>query len=289
MKLSPTKWTRPPHTKPSHVGYKPPTLVGNSYLGRCYRSTRDRARVAGLNTWGLAAMNAVGCEQFDEAGLRAIMAANPSERYVVIDLRQEFHGFIDGRPISWVSVENSNWGNVGLALSDVVIKEVEKVNELILNCDGALIVPAYATFKSEPLAPPLVIADVSTARVETEAELVQRLGTGYFRLPITDHGRCSDADLDVLIFVLHRIAAQGDTTAIIHCQAGGGRTTLVMTLYDMLLNARHVKCVDIIQRQLALRPPHVRKAAKPPKNQLRLDMIVEKDLLKRVFYMWGER
>ena len=75
-------------------------------------------------------------------------------------------------------------------------------------------------------------------------------GANYVRLTITDHARPLDDELDR--FVLGVRALPENAWAHFHCEAGLGRTTTFMVLYDMLRNANRVSLEDIVRRQKIL-------------------------------------
>ncbi|PYK63110.1 MAG: phosphatase, partial [Verrucomicrobia bacterium] len=72
----------------------------------------------------------------------------------------------------------------------------------------------------------------------------------YVRITVTDHARPLDDEVDRFILAVR--ALPQDTWTHFHCEAGRGRTTTFMVLYDMLRNAAHVSLEDIVRRQKLL-------------------------------------
>jgi protein-tyrosine phosphatase len=83
-----------------------------------------------------------------------------------------------------------------------------------------------------------------------ERDLVSSGGANYVRVSITDHTRPLDDQVDRFILAVR--ALQENAWAHFHCEAGLGRTTTFMVLYDMLRNATRVSLEDIVRRQKLL-------------------------------------
>jgi len=75
-------------------------------------------------------------------------------------------------------------------------------------------------------------------------------GASYVRLTVTDHARPLDHEVDRFILAVR--ALPENAWAHFHCEAGRGRTTTFMVLYDMLRNANRVSLDDIVRRQKIL-------------------------------------
>jgi protein-tyrosine phosphatase len=70
------------------------------------------------------------------------------------------------------------------------------------------------------------------------------------RITVTDHTRPFDDEVDRFILAVR--ALPDSAWAHFHCEAGLGRTTTFMVLYDMLRNANRVSLEDIVGRQRIL-------------------------------------
>ena len=75
-------------------------------------------------------------------------------------------------------------------------------------------------------------------------------GASYVRLTVTDHARPLDHEVDRFILAVR--ALPENAWAHFHCEAGRGRTTTFMVLYDMPRNANRVSLDDIVRRQKIL-------------------------------------
>ena len=83
-----------------------------------------------------------------------------------------------------------------------------------------------------------------------ERDVVGGVGTGYVRITVTDHARPLDDEVDRFVLAVRALPENG--WAHFHCEAGRGRTTTFMVLYDMLRNANRVSLEDIVRRQKIL-------------------------------------
>jgi protein-tyrosine phosphatase len=91
---------------------------------------------------------------------------------------------------------------------------------------------------------------VIVEQASTERELVEANHAAYVRLTVTDHARPLNEEVDRFILAVRALPENG--WAHFHCEAGRGRTTTFMVLYDMLRNAVRVPMEDIVRRQQLL-------------------------------------
>jgi hypothetical protein len=92
--------------------------------------------------------------------------------------------------------------------------------------------------------------NVTVNHASTERDIVEGDGAAYVRLTVTDHARPLDEAVDRFILAVRALPENG--WAHFHCEAGRGRTTTFMVLYDMLRNATRVSLDDIVRRQQLL-------------------------------------
>ena len=195
---------------------------------------------------GLANLRCSASAEFSGPGLallRERIRAQAGQEAViyVVDLRKESHGFVNGDiPISR-HVER-NWGNYGLSTAQVL--QAEK--ELLQSLEG-----------QEQTFIPLGNADkkilkACTAKVEQaqpEEALVSGQGLRYKRIAAADQAAPTDENIDEFMEFYQSLPK--NAWLHFHCQAGHGRTTTFMVLYDMLENPG-VPLKDIAARQYAL-------------------------------------
>lgn len=218
-----------------------PLLIINmwdhSELPRNFRKTNDvlpKEKNANPSTLGLKELQASGSAQFSEKSLDYLLSIIPSKYVTLVDLRQESHGFINGIAVSWFT--EKDWVNKGKSYQEVIDTE----NSLINQIANRYLIIAYAS-KKFPV--PLWVSSA-----KTEAELASSKRLGYKRIPVTDHLKPTDEDVDAFINFVN--ALPRDILWLhFHCAAGEGRTTTFMVMYDMMRNATKVKLQDILLRQ----------------------------------------
>ncbi len=216
-----------------------------SQLPKDFRTTSDPIRSPGsVSLVGLRQLHAMGSGQFSKAMLEmALKKLPPNASMVVVDLRQETHGFIDGRAVSLYG--KYDWANVGK--SDQKIHQEEK--NFIAQLQRKPKVQVSKINKTpDTLGFISHLFPVNTAY--TEAELVKKYHLGYQRFYVTDHCQPKDAQVDAFIQFAKKIPE--NTWLYFHCRAGKGRTTTFMLMYDMLHNAKKVSYQDILKRRVLL-------------------------------------
>lgn len=195
-----------------------------------------------VNTQGLANLHAMGSAQFSEDGLVAVIDKIQAP-IIVVDLRQESHGFMDGNAISWYATRD--WANLGKTpgqveavqqklLDGLAQKETVTLNKITdRNNEGQVTRVAPTVF------------DVDN--VMSEFALTKLHQVGYTRIYVTDRLAPTTPQVDRFVQLVRSVPAS--TWLYFHCRAGKGRTTTFMVLYDMMRNAKQVSFEDILQRQ----------------------------------------
>ncbi|MGD1083493.1 MAG: phosphatase [Verrucomicrobiota bacterium] len=214
-------------------------------LPRSFRTTSDSVKTTNgqtPDTTGLADLRASGSAAFSEANLKLMLARLPGP-VTVFDLRQEDHVYVNGQPISWYAT--NDWANVGRAHDAIMAHEAARARAM---APGTAIELADAKLKKggAASAPQYLVV----TRAATEREIVTAAGAGYVRITVTDHARPLDEEVDRFILAVRALPAGG--WVHFHCEAGKGRTTTFLALYDMLRNARRVSLQDIVNRQSLL-------------------------------------
>lgn len=166
-----------------------------------------------------------GSATFTDAGARFIAKVAPV--VLVIDLRQESHGIVNNRPLTWQS--DRNWSNAGMGADEVIEREKRYLSELHIGekLSGAKI-----------------------RSVETEESLIRSLGQSYLRLAVTEHLRPSNSQVDRFIEGVRNMPPT--SWVHFHGRSGKGRTTMFMVMYDMLRTAWNTSYEDILQRNIEL-------------------------------------
>ena len=187
-----------------------------------------------------------GSAQFSEKEFQAMATALQGRQVINVDLRQESHGFVNGIPVSWYG--HRNWGNEGKLTYEVLLLEQAALQKLL--SQGSVTV--HKSLKKDKETGHLKDSEgllLTPRQVSTERDMVQRAGWGYYRLALTDHRRPLNRDVDTFI----RFAKQLPPGVWLHfhCEAGHGRTTTFMAMYDMMKHAKKDSLETIVSRQAA--------------------------------------
>ncbi len=185
-----------------------------------------------------------GSAQFSERTLKNVLPKMKGQIWI-IDLRQESHGFINGLPVSWYY--NLNRSNENLNSDQVLIAEKDK---LALIKKGSTITLHNITKKAEGKIKESEEKNVVVNRVDTEQELVNKLGVQYIRLASPDHHRPSDEVVDQFI-TFHQHLPK-DAWLHFHCRGGRGRTTTFMVMNDILHNGKKLPLQTIVAHQILI-------------------------------------
>lgn len=190
---------------------------------------------------GLESLRASGSSQFSAGQLREMMQfiGNP---VILVDLREESHGFLNGMAVSWA--DQSNWANRGKNFADVLTTEATELRALRGMRQAKV---AMAPLKKEKTAE---FQSVNIDSVISEEDLAIQDQIGYFRITATDHIGPSDENIDRFVEFVKQLPA--DTWLHFHCREGHGRTTTFLLLYDILRNGKTVPLEDLAIRQYRL-------------------------------------
>lgn len=204
-------------------------------LPKRFRKTSDLTNLKdykGINLSGLANLNISGSGQFSENGLRLMkQSIGNAVPIIIVDLRQESHGFINGVAISWT--DDRNKANKGLTKEEVLSDEITRLQSVLLN------EPIYV--KDETLIP---------KKIQNQKKLVQSYGMSNMRIPVTDKEIPNNDTIDYFIKFVNSLRPY--TWLHFHCKAGIGRTSTFMVMYDIMKNAKNVSLYDIMYRQVLI-------------------------------------
>jgi hypothetical protein len=200
-------------------------------------STKPKAN-AGLDT-----LMASGSGQFCREQLYALRSMLMGKSVVVVDLRQEPHAFLDGAAISWgpPSIVGNN-----RSAPEVERTEAAWLQHLDAGKFATITEYASGTFADTKDWWPITFKlDIREARLESR--LVAESNWGYFRVAAPDSVIPRDQDLDRFIGLIRDL--DPGLWIHFHCDTGGNRTSLFLTIYDMMRNYARAKKSDIIARQ----------------------------------------
>jgi inositol hexakisphosphate len=192
---------------------------------------------------GLSTLKASGSAQFSESGLRQLKKLLKGKKIIDVDLRQESHGFLNELPVSWYG--ELDMANKGKTLPEVVEDEGLRLQQALQLVKVVATSISRVKGKEVDFSVPIIVKHVAT-----EQELTQTEDVEYFRITATDHTKPNDLDVDRFVEFVKNLPQ--DTWLHFHCEAGQGRTTTFLVMYDMLRNAKQVSLEDIVRRQWML-------------------------------------
>ena len=205
-------------------------------------------------------LNASGSAQFSVPQLKKVLAqsggnstrspARSLERNppLLIDLRQEPHGYLNDAAVSWYGADNAI--NATRPNQEIERDEAARLRGLLLQQSVTL--KSFVSSKNPESCPVGEGMDLSLPpnSIATEADLVTQLGASYLRIPVPDHQRPKDRDVDLFLSQVKGLSPE--TWIHFHCEAGKGRTTTFLVLYDILRNCTGVSLSAILERQKRL-------------------------------------
>lgn len=241
-------------------------------LPRSFRTCRLEGSLS-VTEQGLAELALSGSGQFSQLGLEALLERLEAERQgkplLIVDLREESHGFVDGTAVSWYQGEK-NWGNRGKKREQIEEEQAEFLDHSLL-AGGLSIYPDKESQEA---------IDWKVESVSDEAELLASYGLAYRRLYVTDHRRPDDRAVDEFL-ALFRLLGK-DHWLHFHCGAGKGRTTTFMVMCDILVNGSKVSFEDILTRQWLIGGKQLNDSSSAP--QWKLEAIEERLAFLHRFY-----
>ncbi len=192
------------------------------------------------NVKGLNSLNASGSAQFSKKELEWIIQ-HTSKNLILVDLRQEPHGFINGYPVTWTAP--LNWTNIGKSKNTIIIDESIRLKDTLY--EKYIELPSARSYKGDSVdLKTFIKLEVNAA--EREDEVANQFNVGYFRVTVPDHSRPSDEEVDSFLRFVKNL--KSDSWLHFHCRGGKGRTTTFLAMYDMLRNSSFVSFNDIIKR-----------------------------------------
>lgn len=269
-----------------------------------FRSMKNPKSKVVYNTAGLEKLRASGSSQFTEKGLAEIQERLGPVQLIVVDLRNELHGLINGFPVHWKLINSIDSHPTSTDVGDIVDQENRWIDEA--QTVQASIVRGYYTISQEDEAKPLkllkeeiaallspdwkmqklrvkeitsgkkegkikVKMEIAVDKAIREEILCRSKGLIYFRIPVVDYYYPKDSEVDR--FILLYKALGPESWLHFHCKAGKGRTTSFLSMLDMMKNAKDVSFEDIIYRQSVLGEINLVAAAESDWGHARLEFL----------------
>lgn len=191
---------------------------------------------------GLDKLHASGSAQFSInqfATLVKNLRQKTDKDIYIVDLRQENHGFFNEDAVSWYG--KRDWANIDKSRKEIIRLEPKLLKA---NLDKHT---ERATLDDNKNADEVDTSLIKS--VGTEKKLVEKNNLHYVRITATDHVWPSPENIDEFIKLYKSLPE--DAWLHFHCEAGKGRTTTFLAMYDMMKNPQ-VPLKDILYRQLLL-------------------------------------
>jgi Inositol hexakisphosphate len=223
----------------------PPVLIWDidlklaNALPRNFRMSNDplnQSKGQTPATTGLSNLRTSGSGEFTPESLKLVLARTRGP-VTVFDLRQETHIFVNELPVSWYA--SHDWANVGRGQEEIESEEAARVQSFKPGSEID-VRPGHPVKhgNGNSVAPQRVTVE----RASTERDVVEGAGAHYVRVTVTDHARPLNSEVDRFIVAVRELPE--NAWAHFHCEAGLGRTTTFMVLYDMLRNASRVSRLE---------------------------------------------
>jgi protein-tyrosine phosphatase len=191
-------------------------------------------------------LHMAGGAQYSEMELQQILQRLRGKKLLVIDLRQESHGFLNGNAVSWYGPQDA--ANAGKTAREIEADQRWRLAALRakknVKVDSALRKSADGSIES---AKPVEFAVHS---VMSEAELAEKNHLRYQRIYVQDFHAPSVHETNRFIKLVRDLPAS--QWIYFHCHAGIGRTTTFMVMFDMMRNAKQDSFEKILARQEAI-------------------------------------
>lgn len=189
-------------------------------------------------------INAIASAQFSENELQRLRQKYPNEKIIIVDLRQESHGFINGRPVSWRSYfEKINQNKeISKILSDEEshLDAAKKDNEIVIN---EVVKRDKESGWYEDVVPKIITVNQAIS----EKDLAQNNGFEYQRFSIRDFDIPEAEEFSRMINFIKNLPE--DKKIYVHCAGGKGRTAMFLVIIDIIKNGKKIELEEIFKRQ----------------------------------------
>lgn len=215
-------------------------------------------------------LHMMGSAQFSAKNFDSLMK-QPIKPSYIFDLRQESHGFLNGMAISWYG--KNNWANLKKTPDQINIIETQLLHRL----------SRQNTEIIYKIKPNKEATEIHPNTVNNEKTIADHYKINYIRIPVPDHRRPNDHQVDQFISIYKHIPT--NEWVYFHCRGGKGRTTTFMSMMDMLQNAKTLSFNQIITRQNTVGGINLTKINPNKKNK---QYAVERLQFLKQFYLYSK-
>lgn len=197
---------------------------------------------------------------------------------LVIDLREESHGFINGDAITVyygpLSFKRHQPASILLHDEAVKLNFIRQMPYIFV----------YKIIKGEDGMPLNKVPFLyQVKRVASEQEIVQEMGARYVRLPVTDHFPPNNKTVDAFVDLVKTLPPE--TWLHVKCRGGKGRTTTFMVMYDMLKNPTLPR-KKFFKRQVFIQGMDLSQIASVPKKEWKKGLGLKRFLFLNRFHKY---
>ena len=185
-----------------------------------------------------ASLNISGSSQFTAAQVENIINNIDSNKLYIVDLRQESHGLLNEN-IAFMFWNPNVDLNDGLSSSEVLRVESKEISKIPISSVMHIYNKKLDLLKT-----------VKVQSVLSEKNLVTSKNINYIRFAVKDNYIPSD---DIVDEFVDFVKSESNSSHLhFHCEAGEGRTTTFMAMYQMMNNKDNLSLDEILQYQIKL-------------------------------------
>jgi protein-tyrosine phosphatase len=258
------------------------STVQNS-LPKNFRSTSQPLLAnAKFSSKGYEQLHLIGSAQFSAGQLKLVLAHVTSlAPIIIVDLRQEAHGYLNQDAISWYGYRNIN--NIAKSARTIEFEQAKLLNAL----SEAQTVTVYQ-IKEKFVDGDITVSPTTIAvdSVMSEQVLAEKLNLAYKRFYVADHHQPTNAQMDDFIEFYRQLPRHNRPWIYFHCRGGKGRTAMFMVLVDMMNNAKTVSFNDMILRQIAIGGIDLRKM--PSTKSYKYKLAIKRFKFLKTFYQYSK-
>ena len=207
------------------------------------------------------------------------MASLRTKDISIIDLRQESHGFLNGNAISWYAPGNA--ANIKLTDQEIENEQDRLLDDL--NHQEFVKVATVLSKTNDEEVKQTKSTEFTVHKISSEEQVANDYHLKYHRVYVTDHHAPSDAEVDRFINIISLIPA--NQWIYFHCLAGVGRTTVFMSMYDMMHNAKTLSFDEILDRNALQGGKDLRLL--PKVGEYKYEMSVKRLMFLKQFYQYA--
>lgn len=247
-----------------------------------FRTTANHPDDQNINWQGLKDLNILGSSQFSKSSLMKILNYLHFSNLMVIDLRQESHGFLNGNAIGWYGFRNSE--NTGKSTEAIEADQTTHLNEL--GKDQYIIINKILARNANGGIEKTKPIEFAVHTLSSEEEFVKSLNLKYFRLYVQDFHAPNEEQVDRFIELVKELPKKNEWLYL-HCRAGVGRTTTFMVMFDMMRNAKNVSFNNILARQAKIGGKNLKEL--PPPHNFKSEYAKQRLAFLHLFYEYARQ